>query len=103
MVRGIGVGAGGKVGGPGVAPQLGSRMPMDLLGGHGEDRILITHGAQVEKTEEIPEQRMRDKPALCDREMDGQSPSFEAMIDVGGALNLKDQARRELTANVGFE
>jgi hypothetical protein len=78
-------------------------MPMDFLGGYREDRILITHGVQVEKTEVVPEQRMRDKPALRDREMDGQSPSFEAMIDVGGALNLKDQARGELTANVGFE
>lgn len=75
---------------------------MDLLGGHREDRILITHGLQVEKAEEIPKQRMGDEAGHRDWEMDGKPPRLEAVVDVGSAFDLKDQAWRELTANVGF-
>src|SRR5260370_24045839 len=102
MVPGVRLEAGAKVERPGVTPQLGSRVSMDLLGGHREDRILITHGVQVEKAEEIPKQRMGDEAGHRDWEMDGKPPRLEAVVDVGGAFDLKDQAWRELTANVGF-
>src|SRR2546425_9840028 len=46
---------------------------------------------------------MRYEAGLGHREMDGQPPSFEAPIQIGGALDLEDKAGGELAANMGLQ
>src|SRR5438128_6226549 len=46
---------------------------------------------------------MRDEAVLGHREMDGQAPSFEAAVQIGGALDLEDKAGGELAANMRLQ
>src|SRR5439155_26519672 len=100
---GIRLQAGAKVERPCVTPELGRRVLMDFKRRHREDWVVETHGLDIQVGEEIPEQWMRDEPVLGHREMDGQPPSFEAPVQLGGALHLEDEAGGELAANMSLE
>src|SRR5438094_10639954 len=46
---------------------------------------------------------MRDEAVLGHREMNGQPPGFEAAVQIGGGVDLEDEAWGELAANVGLQ
>src|SRR5436309_4392140 len=103
VVVGIRLQAGAKIKRPCVTPQLRSRVLMDFEGGHGKDRVVETHGVDIQVSKEVPEQWMRDEAVLVDREMDGQPPGFEAPIQIRCALDLEDEPGCELAANMRLE
>src|SRR5438874_3111828 len=103
VVVGIRLQARAKVEGPRVTPELRSGVLMDFEGGHREDRVVETHGVDIQVAKEVPEQWMRDKAILGHREMDGQPPGFESAIQIGCALDLEDEPGRELAANMRLQ
>src|SRR5438552_16219367 len=103
VVVGIRLQAVAKVERPCVTPEFRSRVLMDFEGGHRKDRVVETHGVDIQVGKEVPKQWMRDEAVLGHREMDGQPPSFEAPVQISGALDLEYEAGGELAADVRLQ